>query len=169
MTGYFTVSHSALNGQVAEYTRLVQEIALKVVRVSGDTEVAADTSSYSHFLRKQNTKEVVNGEADGYTIKDGYDRFSFAPSESEYYKIVNHGISPLNIKISVEKDDKTFEMVIEKQVMSKESLRVLFDKTKEYRIEAGGIRTERDFHIFPLTFELDPERIEPEETKESHR
>ena len=166
VTGYFTVSHSALNGQVAEYTRLVQEIALKVVRVSGDTEVAADTSSYSHFLRKQNTKEVVNGEADGYTIKDGYDRFSFAPSESEYYKIVNHGISPLNIKISVEKDDKTFEMVIEKQVMSKESLRVLFDKTKEYRIEAGGIRTERDFHIFPLTFELDPERIEPEETKE---
>lgn len=157
VTGYFTISHSALNDVSAEYTRLTKEIAVKVVESDGDTQVAASTSLYDHFLRQQKVKLVAEGKVDLYTIKDAYDKFMFSPNESEYYTFKNCGIYSIELKIN---DGLTITSYT--NIKKQQSVRIKLDKTKIYFIEAGGIHSEAQFHSFLMSIDLDPDEIQAE-------
>lgn len=158
ITGYFTVSHSALNGQTAEYTRLYSEIALKIVdrnTPSGSEDVKAiSKNTFTYYLRDPETKKVTDGEVLGYTIGSEYDRFVFQPDRSDYYVIKNHGLYPLNFKVSDGNSVARYD-----EIAPQGKLRFFADLTKVYNIEVGGINSETEFHSFLLTVEWDPDPL----------
>lgn len=154
VTGYFTVSHSALNGDVVEYTRLIREIGLKIVSVDGDTVVASSDSSYNEFLRNRNTKNVIDGKVNLYTIEQAYDKFKFLPTESEFYSFKNAGIYTINLRISDGVNESNYT-----QIGKQKAVRIYLDKTKTYTVEVGGIESENKFHSFLMVIKLDPEEI----------
>ncbi|NLE04947.1 MAG: hypothetical protein GX638_09115, partial [Crenarchaeota archaeon] len=84
-TGYFRITHSALNGQVPNYTRFIREIGLKVVS-EDESIVRSATGAHTYFLREKVDKELTfNASTNAYILPEGRNYFYFQPKISGYY------------------------------------------------------------------------------------
>lgn len=94
--GYFKLSHSALNGEVPEYTRLYRDIGLKVTDTYGNE--FAETSSFYYYLREPKSEDVKeNAEADIILLPDGVNYFHCCPEFSGDYEITIDGVSDYSL------------------------------------------------------------------------
>ena len=98
--GYFKVGHSAPNGEPMWYTRLLRQIALKVVTTDGD-EVACETSSYNYNLGSERRKSIeLEREQNMFVLNNGVGKYVFTPAYTSDYEISLVCSSELNVKIN---------------------------------------------------------------------
>lgn len=88
-TAYFTVSHSALNGRPAEYTRFLSNIALKIVDSSGDEIKAISVDSVGHHNVRQPVERAVSADNAEYLylLPNGKNYFSFTAEYNSTYAV----------------------------------------------------------------------------------
>lgn len=98
--GYFKVGHSAPDGEPMWYTRLLRQIALKVVTTDGD-EVACATSSYNYNLGSERRKSIeLEREQNMFVLNNGAGKYVFTPAYTSDYEISLVCSSELNVKIN---------------------------------------------------------------------
>lgn len=98
--GYFKVGHSAPDGEPMWYTRLLRQIALKVVTTDGD-EVACETSSYNYNLGSERRKSIeLEREQNMFVLNNGVGKYVFTPAYTSEYEISLVCSSELNVKIN---------------------------------------------------------------------
>lgn len=96
----YTISHSALNGQVAEYTRFSSEIALKVVDENFN-EYSIAHSSNDLFLREEEYNNInIADDNNVYLLKNGTNCFSFTPTYSGNYIFTVNSAEKLRLTIN---------------------------------------------------------------------
>lgn len=99
-TGYFKIAHSALNGQPKDYTRLVKQIALSVVKADG-TLVDTNVGTYSHMLREPVYKNLPISHTETVRLLDnGTNYFSFTPQYTSDYKLSIDGSAPSTLYLN---------------------------------------------------------------------
>lgn len=83
----YTISHSALNNQSPNHTRIQSEILMKVVNLSGDV-VGIASDSRDHSLREPVYSEIDLENINNINLlKNGVNYFSFTPVYSGEYQI----------------------------------------------------------------------------------
>lgn len=92
VAGYFSIGHSALDGRAPDYTRFINQIALRIVNSDGDEVVAAGDTIIQCNLREQTIKEIdCLGTGDIYLLPNGADSLVYRDTvyESDYTMRVN--------------------------------------------------------------------------------
>lgn len=85
----FYVSHGGSEGITPYYTRLVDNIGLKVVDSTTDKVVKSEIGLGSASLRSPEYKTVlIDGTSDVYMLPEGQDNFTFNPQYESDYEIV---------------------------------------------------------------------------------
>ncbi len=100
VTGYFNISHSALNERQIESTRFTNHIVVKVVDSNGDNVVATGEVITQDTIRSPYYKDIQEDiEEKAYLLPNGQDYFSFVARYSSDYAI-SVGSSE-NLKIDI--------------------------------------------------------------------
>ena len=94
LTAYYTIGHSALNGMEPWFTRMVSEIAIKVVAENGDHVVKTASNITSYYLR-----EPVNKN----TGMDKSEIVSLLPYGENYYEFNAVFASKYEVKVQASK------------------------------------------------------------------
>lgn len=82
------------------YTRLLRQIALKVVTTDGD-EVACETSLYNYNLGSERRKSIeLEREQNMFVLNNGVGKYVFTPAYTSDYEISLVCSSELNVKIN---------------------------------------------------------------------
>lgn len=101
--GYFKLSHSAPVGEQMWYTRLLRQIAMKVVTKNGD-EVICSTSMHDYFLGAEKKKDI-EVEEHGYAFlqKNGVARLRFCPEYTSDYEFCVVNTQETDIRVNGER------------------------------------------------------------------
>lgn len=98
-TAYFSIGHSALNGQKPNYTRLMREIALKVVD-SSQREVKTASSYYEYYLREKVVKPLgLNRTIFANILPSGQNYFIFTPKYNGQYTFYTKGNKYIKVEL----------------------------------------------------------------------
>lgn len=98
-SGYFNISHSALNGQHPNYTRIISNIGLTVVKSDG-SPVCSGNNSCVYRARTYESKELkLEKESRVYLQPYGNNYFEFTPDCAGDYDILIK--SPTDIKATI--------------------------------------------------------------------
>lgn len=115
-TGFFKLSHSALNGEVPEYTRLYRDLGIKVIDTYGNE--FSNISSYYFNLGVPKADEVLeNNEVDIVLLPDGINYFHCSPVYSGNYEIKIENVSDYSLYLNgsmIEGNDDIFNVKMEK-------------------------------------------------------
>ena len=87
----FQIGHSALGSEPTEYTRIVNELALSVAEVNGETAACGKNTVRGNIHSPVYTLMTLNTESAAYVLPEGVDYFEYTPCYNGEYEFAISG------------------------------------------------------------------------------